>query len=104
MISSQLEREFSVNNKDAKKYSNIKKVYPIWICPETSQKRANTITKYSISKEMLEGISVDNDRYDLMTAVIINLSKKNDYGDCQNYLIKMLTVLFDETMDAMEKN
>lgn len=103
MISSQLEREFSVNNKDAKKYSNIKKVYSIWICPETSQKRANTITKYSIHKDMLEGVSVDNDRYDLMTAVIINLSKKNDYEDCQNYLIKMLTVLFDEKKDAAEK-
>ena len=42
MISSKLDKEFTVHTDDPKKYDNIKNVYSIWICPETSQKRANT--------------------------------------------------------------
>ena len=103
MISSKLDKEFTVHTDDPKKYDNIKNVYSIWICPETSQKRANTIAKYSMQKEMLVGKSVDDCRYDLMTAIIINLSKTHNCEDCDNELIRMLTYLFDETKDADEK-
>lgn len=55
MISSQLFTELSVDTNDSVKYWNVKKVYSIFICTETSQKRANCIEKHSINKEMLCG-------------------------------------------------
>ena len=45
MISSQQGVEFSTDAEDPVKYGNIKKVYSIWICAETAEKRANSIVK-----------------------------------------------------------
>lgn len=103
MISSQLGQEFSVSTNDAVKYGNIKKVYSIWICPEVAQKRANCIEKFCINKEMLCGNDNDDDRYDLMSTIIIKLSKKHDTDGANNTLINMLTDLFNETISAEKK-
>ena len=103
MISSQLTKEFSVATDDPNKYDNIKKVYSIWICTETSQKRANSIEKYGIKKEILCGENTDYPRYDILSAIMINLSKYHNYGKTECELIRFLTDLFNETIPAEEK-
>ena len=100
MVSSQLTTEFSVRSDDKKQYGNIKKVYSIWICTETSQKRANTIEKYSINKKMLYGCDCDNERYDILSTVVINLSKTHNSNGVDNELICLLTDLFNDDMPA----
>ena len=103
MISAQQGVEFTTDSDDPVKYGNIKKVYSIWICTETAQKRANSIEKYSMQRSFLYGENPDTPRYDIMNAVIINISKKHDTGDAKNELIRMLTDLFDERISAGEK-
>lgn len=103
MISSQLSTEFSVDTNDPVKYGNVKKVYSIFICTETSQKRANCIEKYSIKKEMLCGENNDSPRYDLLSAIIVNLSRKHDCGNTDNKLIHFLTDLFNEEIPGNKK-
>ena len=103
MISAQQGVEFSTDKDDPVKYGNIKKVYSIWICTDTAQKRANTIEKYAISRSMLEGHNTDEPRYDIMTAIVINISGKHDTGNTENELIRLLTDLFDERIDGRSK-
>ena len=59
MISAQQGVEFSTDADDPVKYGNIKKVYSIWICTETAQKRANSIERYAINRQMLAGSNGD---------------------------------------------
>jgi len=103
MVSSQLGTEFDNRTSDKEKYGNLKKVYSIWICTETAQKRANTIEKLSINREFLVGRHDDEERYDLMTAIIINISKTHNTGGTDNELICMLTDLLNEDMSADDK-
>ena len=104
MLSSQLGPEFTNTSADKVKYGNLKKAYSIWICMEASQKRANTIERYSIQRQVYpkekEGMS---SRYDLMEAVIVNISAKHDDEDSESELIQMLTDLFNENLSAQEK-
>ena len=103
MISMQHGTEFTTHKDDPIKYGNIKKVYSIWICTESAQKRANTIESYSISKDFLLGVNIDNPRYDIINATIIYISKNHDTGNTDSSLIRMLTDLFDETLPGIEK-
>ena len=103
MISSQQGREFSTHADDPVKYGNIKKVYSIWICTETAQKRANSIEKYDIRRSFLVGNNDDNPRYDILNAVLINISEKHDTGEVENDTIKLLTDLFDERISGEDK-
>lgn len=103
MISAQQGVEFGTDADDPVKYGNIKKVYSIWICTETAQKRANSIEKYAIDRSLLVGNNTDEPRYDIMNAIIINISGKHDVANSTNGLIRMLTDLFDNRMDGMEK-
>jgi hypothetical protein len=103
MVSSQLTREFSVQSDDPRKYGNLKKVYSIWICTERAKCNANCIEKYSIQREMLCGTSKDNPRYDLISVILVNLSKDHDCGDTDNELLRFLTDLFNDEMNVREK-
>ena len=103
MISSQLGVEFTTDSDDPVKYGNMKKVYSIFICTETAQKRANSIEKYEIRKKFLYGKNNDTPRYDILNAIIINISKKHNAEGVDNELIKLLTTLFDESLAAREK-
>ncbi|MCR5203654.1 MAG: type III polyketide synthase [Lachnospiraceae bacterium] len=103
MISMQESVEFTVHKDDPVKYGNIKKVYSVWICTESAQKRANTIEKYGINRSFLLGYNNDSPRYDIMNAVIIYISKTHDAGNTDNGLVRMLTDLFNETTSATEK-
>lgn len=104
MISGELSTEFTNKSNDRKKYSNIKKVYSIWICTETSDERANTIEEYFIKRRIHPTIKETKiPRYDLMRAVIVNISKAHNTGNSDSEMIKVLTTLFNETMDAQRK-
>ncbi len=103
MISAQQGVEFTTDRDDPVKYGNIKKVYSIWLCTETAQCRANSIEKYEINKDFLVGTNADNPRYDILTAIIINISGKHETEGTQNELIRLLTDLFDERLDGTEK-
>lgn len=103
MISSQLGVEFTTDRNDPVKYGNIKKVYSIWICTETAQKRANSIERYEIKKDFILGSNDDNPRYDIINATIINISENHDVSNTNNNTLKLLTTLFDETLDADTK-
>ena len=78
-------------------------MYSIWLCTEAAQIRANSIEKYEISRDFLVGSNSDNPRYDILTAIIINISGKHDTAGTGSELIKMLTDLFDERLDGVEK-
>lgn len=103
MISAQQDVEFTTNKDDPVKYGNIKKVYSIWVCTEAAQIRANSIEKYDISRKFLYGYNPDTPRYDILEAVLINISEKRDTGDSDNELINMMTCLFDTRISAVEK-
>ena len=103
MISAQQGVEFTTDSDDPVKYGNIKKVYSIWLCTETAQSRANSIEKYDICRDFLLGSNSDNPRYDILSAVIINISGKHDVEGIRNELIRLLTDLFDERLDGIEK-
>ena len=103
MISEQLGTEFTTHADDPVKYGNIKKVYSIWICTETAGVRENTIEKYEINRDFLYGTNSDNPRYDIINAIIINISKKHNKVGVDNELLNMLTDLFDERIDGEDK-
>ncbi|SFC89930.1 hypothetical protein [Butyrivibrio sp. YAB3001] len=103
MISAQQGVEFTTDTDDPVKYGNIKKVYSIWLCTETAQCRANSIEKYDIKREFVVGSNSDDPRYDIMTAVIINISEKHDTQGSNNELIHLLTDLFDERIKGADK-
>lgn len=103
MVSAQLGQEFTLHKDDPVKYGNLKKVYSIFICSGTAQIRANSIEKYRIAREMLYGANPDNPRYDLMNAVVINISRTRNTGENANALIALLTDLLNESMDTERK-
>ena len=78
MISAQQDVEFTTDKDDPVQYGNIKKVYSIWVCTETAQIRANSIEKYDIRRSFLYGYNPDTPRYDILEAILINISKKRD--------------------------
>lgn len=104
MLSSQLSVEFTNASADKVKYGNLKKVYSIFICTETAQKKANTIEKYSLKRTVYpKKENFYEPRYDLMEAVIINISEKHDAEGTDNELINLLTDLFNEKISSSEK-
>lgn len=104
MISAQLDTEFTNHSADKVKYGNLKKVYSIWICTETTASKASTIERYKLEKTVYPmDRKTPDTRYDLMEAIIINISKNHDTKDSESYIIKLLTDLFDETVDGKQK-
>ena len=75
----------------------------IFICIGTARKRANSIERYTLTKDFLCGTNEDEPRYDILSAVIINLGSEQDTGSMDQDLITVLTVLLDEGLGAEEK-
>jgi len=99
MISSQLETEF--HNSD---YDNVKKVYSIWICMNVPQYAENTITAYEIKKRNIVGeFPEGKTRYDLMSVVVICLSKKPADETNKLKLHRLLGTLFSSQLEVEEK-
>ena len=97
MLSEQLNSEFTADD-----YDDIKKVYSIWICVNTPEKSANTISEYKITRNEVYGKFDEEERYDLLTVVMIRLSEK-EHADTEHALLKMLTVLFSNSLYAKIK-
>lgn len=97
MISEQLDSEFSVDH-----YDDIKKVYSIWICTEAPEKYANTTSLYSMKQENIYGQFSGEELYDLLSVVVIRLSKKEN-AEKGNKLHQMLTVLLSHKLSVEEK-
>ena len=54
-------------------------------------------------KDFILGSNDDNPRYDIINATIINISENHDVSNTDNNTLKLLTTLFDETLDADTK-
>ncbi len=103
MISAQLGTEFTNAQSDPKKYSNIKKVYSIWICTNTADKRSDSIDRYHIQKEIVHGVNSDNPRYDLLEVIVVNVGSKGICTNSENEMISMLSDLLDDRIDKLQK-
>jgi len=97
LISAQLDTEFV-----APHYDQLKKVYSIWICFDSSKEQANAISKYKITKhDIIPGIRDNQKAYDKLSVVLITLNsaiKSNDQ------FIAMLNCLFDEDNRVRKKD
>jgi hypothetical protein len=83
-------------------YRDLCKVYSIWICPSSAQKRKNGIFKYEISEKEIYGTSFTKKKdYDLMNVVILNLGNTEEQTDSE--ILNLLNVLFSLTMSPKEK-
>ena len=97
MLSEQLDTEFSADN-----YDDLKKVYSVWVCMDSPEKIANTITEYSMARKNLYGDFSEEERYDLLSVIMVRLSGKGN-DEKGNELIRMLTTLLSNRMDAETK-
>lgn len=97
MLSAQLDTEFAADN-----YDEIKKVYSIWLCLNSPDYLADTITKYSIKQEELVGEFKGKARYDLMSAVMVCLNGKS-YEKKKTPLHGLLGTIFSEELKPEEK-
>lgn len=97
MVSSQYGREFTDSQ-----YGKIRKVYSIWICMHPPKNRANTITRYRITEELLVGEAAEQVKdYDLLSVVMLCLGG----ADADNYggILRMLDVLLSNENSEAEK-
>lgn len=97
MLSAQMDTEFTADN-----YNDIKKVYSIWICMNSPDYLADTIVRYSIKPESVAGEGKGNQRYDLMTAVMIYLNAKS-HQNKETLLHGLLGTIFSEKLNFQEK-
>jgi len=104
MISEQLSTEFTNKSADKVKYGNLKKVYSIWICTETTNEISNTIERYRIQREVFPMAKTMNvPRFDLLEVVQVNLSENHEAENTGSEMIRLLTELFDENIEPKEK-
>lgn len=97
MLSAQIDTEFTVPD-----YDNIKKVYSIWICMETPDYAADTITEYHLVPDKLSGDYVEEAKYDLLSVVMICMGKDVIYEE-QPTLQGLLSVVLSHWLGVEEK-
>lgn len=99
MISSQYGTEFE--NSD---YGKIKKVYSIWLCIDTPKYAEDTLTEYSfMQKNIIGDFPMNKSRFDLISVIMVRLSKKVSGGRGCSKLHRLLNVLFTSELNADEK-
>lgn len=97
LISAQLDTEFV-----APHYDQLKKVYSIWICFDSSKEQANAISEYKITKhDIIPGIRDNQKAYDKLSVVLITLNSAIKSDD---QFIAMLNCLFDEDNRVRKKD
>ena len=100
MISSQSGTEFLQDD-----YSDIRKVYSIWICMDPPDYAANSIIRFGVRPEVIYGDipekKVRSMKYDLMDVVLVNISSEKDSD--KDELCGMLEVLLDENKSKEER-
>ena len=95
-LSSQLGTEF-----ENSRYDDIKKVYSIWVCMDSPDKYVDTITEYKMIKQDLAGEYTGKERYDLLSVIMIRLSKKLERNSTE--IGRLLSTLLCDTISAEEK-
>ncbi len=96
MISSQYGRVFVKSQ-----YGKIHKACSIWICSDPPKNKQNTITKYCIKEEHIEGkVEEQKENYDLLDVVMVCLG---DSTDTTNELLKLLDVLFYDKISTEQR-
>ena len=99
MISAQLDTEFTADN-----YSDMKKVYSIWICMNAPNYIGNAVAEYSIKKkDIIEGIPDIKEDYDKISVVMVCLNGTKEGRDKGDGLIRLLNTLLATDMTAEEK-
>ena len=97
MLSAQLDTEFTADN-----YDDIKKVYSIWLCLDSPQYAADTITEYRIGQRKIAGDFRGSARYDLLSVIMIGLDEKS-FQRKGTPLHGLLGTVFSEELTAEEK-
>ena len=99
MISAQMGTQFTGDD-----YDKIKKVYSIWICMDCPKYAENTITEYSVGQNNIVGdFPSDKGRYDLLSVVMVCLSKELAQGKASMGLHRLLGTLLSPEMTRQEK-
>ena len=94
LISAQKETEFTGSD-----YSDVKKVYTIWICMESPTDRS-VINHYRMTERNLVGkYKEPQEHYDLLNIVMVYLAP----GPVRNRMLSMLQVIFQETTKTAEE-
>lgn len=95
LISSQKERDFTGMN-----YGNIRRVFSIWICMNTSE---NSMAHIHLAKEDLVGTYPWKGRLDLLNVVMIGLGRNFPKPDKKQELHRLLGVLLSMGLSVKEK-
>ncbi len=107
LISSQYGTVFTKSD-----YGKIQKVYSIWVCTNPSEEYRNTVTRYKIARESIEGevkfkspedAEAERRDYDLITLVLIGLGNADDNNLPPNGIVKFLSTIFSENIDFKAK-
>ncbi|MBD5137520.1 MAG: hypothetical protein HDT39_16500 [Lachnospiraceae bacterium] len=99
MISSQYGTEFE--NSD---YDKIKKVYSIWLCIDSPKYAGDTLTEYSFTqKNIIGNFPKDTLKFDLISVIMVCLSKDPSDTKSGSRLHRLLNVLFTSELSADEK-
>ena len=94
LISAQKETEFTGSD-----YSEVKKVYTIWICMESPTDKS-IINHYRMTEHHLVGkYKEPQENYDLLNIVMVYLVP----GPVRNRMLSMLQVIFQETNKSAEE-
>lgn len=93
-------------------YGKIQKVYSIWVCTNPSEEYRNTVTRYKIARESIEGevkfksaedAEAERRDYDLMALVLICIGNTDDKALPPEGIIKFLSTIFSESLDFKAK-
>lgn len=101
LLSAQLGKEFTNKTADKVKYDGVKKVYSIWICMDSRKNAKDSIVEYHMQPNILYGNPTKTSRYDLLSAVMINLG--GDEMVSEHKLVNLLTTLLSSSMDKEKK-
>lgn len=83
-------------------YGKIRKVYSIWFCPNSAQKRENTIKKISLEESSMYGdIESRKSDTDLLQAIIVNMGDPDQQVD--NQILRLMNVLLSNKKDVKTK-
>ena len=98
MLSAQKNRELT-----GSEYSNLKKVYSIWICMNAPKYIGNAVTEYWIEKQDRDGIMPEaRESYDKLSVILICLNEEKDPGE-RGSLYRLLNTLLSFSLTPEEK-
>ena len=97
IMSSQGDTVFSLQDSE---YGKVRKVCSVWLCAGAPKKERNSVTEYTVAREVLYGSPTDNGKHDLMQVLMVVMSEETDTG---NELLDYVNLLFSGTIPVDEK-